>query len=572
MMRQPIVTICGHVDHGKTSLADAIRGTKVAEKEAGKITQKISFTSFPAENIKKGCFLLDKYNIPVKIPGFLLVDTPGHQAFTNLRKRGGSLADLAIVVISIIDGVMPQTAEVLSILKQNKTPFIVCMNKIDSLSGWRKQDEDIKLNIEKQSIHTQQEFQEKMYKITSALESHGFKSELFFNLKDFTQKICLVPISAKTKEGLAELLMVLCGISQKFLSKQLSLGEKARGVIFELKKEKSMSYIEAILYDGKLKQGDEIAIATFGNPIIAKIRALEEICPLCDKFENKKEVIAATGIRMQLSEAEKILPGMPFQILKGNIQEIEKEFKKELNEIETDSEGIIIKAESLGSLEALLFLLKQANIKVLKAEIGNIKKSDISAAKANANLLDKCILGFNVVVDEDAKPMQGQIKIFIDDVVYKLIENLTKWGEEKRKEIEKEKLLGLTSIFKLEILHKFVFRNSKPAIFGVKVLAGKLKQNIETITENNEEIARIKAIQHENKAIREAEKGMEIAISLPGTTFDRQLKNARFLYSQLTEKQFKNFKENKELLTGEEVSVLKEIADIKRKEKATWGV
>ena len=243
--------------------------------------------------------------------------------------------------------------------------------------------------------------------------------------------------------------MVLCGLSQKFLSKQLSLGEKARGVIFELKKEKSMSYIEAILYDGKLKQGDEIAIATFGNPIIAKIRALEEICPLCDKFENKKEVIAATGIRMQLSEAEKILPGMPFQILKGNIQEIEKEFKKELNEIETDSEGIIIKAESLGSLEALLFLLKQANIKVLKAEIGNIKKSDISAAKANANLLDKCILGFNVVVDEDAKPMQGQIKIFIDDVVYKLIENLTKWGEEKRKEIEKEKLLGLTNNFKL---------------------------------------------------------------------------------------------------------------------------
>lgn len=572
MMRQPIVTICGHVDHGKTSLADAIRGTKVAEKEAGKITQKISFTSFPSEYIKKGCFLLDKYNIPVKIPGFLLIDTPGHQAFTNLRKRGGSLADLAIVVISIVDGIMPQTSEVLQILKQNKTPFIVALNKIDSISGWRKQDEDIKKNLEMQSIHTQQEFQEKMYKITSALESHGFKSELFFNLKDFTQKVCLVPISAKTKEGLPELLMVLCGISQKFLSKQLSLGEKARGVIFELKKEKSMSYIEAILYDGKLKQGDEIAIATFGNPIIAKVRLLEQICPLCDKFENKKEVIAATGIRMQLSETEKILPGMPFQILKGNIQEIEKEFKKELNEIETDANGVIIKAESLGSLEALLFLLKQANINVLKAEIGNIKKSDISSANSNANLLDKCILGFNVEIDDDAKPMQHQVKILIGDVVYKLIENLEKWKEEKRKEIEKEKLLGLTAIFKLEILHKFVFRNSKPAIFGVKVLGGKLKQNIETINENNEEIARVKAIQHENKPVGEAEKGMEIAISLPGITFDRQLKNARYLYSQLTEKQFKDFKENKELLLGEEISILKEIADIKRREKATWGV
>ena len=218
MIRQPIVTIAGHVDHGKTTILDSIRGTKIAEKEAGKITQKISFTLFPAEHIKKGCYLLDKYGITLKIPGFLFVDTPGHQAFTNLRKRGGSLADLAILVIDINEGIMPQTSEVLQILKQNKTPFIVALNKTDRISGWRKQDEDLKKSIDMQAAHAKQNFQEKLYKIISAIETHGFKSDLFYEVKDFTEKVALVPCSAKTKEGLAELLMVLCGLSRKFLS------------------------------------------------------------------------------------------------------------------------------------------------------------------------------------------------------------------------------------------------------------------------------------------------------------------------------------------------------------------
>ena len=573
MMRQPIVTICGHVDHGKTSVLDSIRGTSVAAKEAGGITQKISFTSFPAENIKKGCFLLDKYNIPVKIPGFLFIDTPGHQAFTNLRKRGGSLADLAILVIDINEGIMPQTAEVISILKQNKTPFIVALNKIDRISGWRKQEDNLKTSIEKQATRTQQDYQEKLYKIISALESHGFKSDVFWQVEDFTKKLALIPISAKTGEGIPELLMVLCGLCQKFLSKQLSLGEKAKGVIFEIKKEKALSCIEAILYDGKLKQGDEIAIASFTKPIVSKVRALEAICPLCDKFENKKEVFASIGIRMQLTESKGILPGMPFSIFKNNIQEIEKEFKKEIQDtIKTDNEGIIIKAESLGSLEAMLILLKQNNINVLKAGIGNINKEDIISAKSSKEMLYKIVLGFNVEIEEDAKILEKEVKILKDDVVYKLIENLQKWREEKRKEIEKEKLLGLTSIFKLEILPQHIFRNSKPAIFGVRVLAGKLKQNSHLINENNEEIGRVKAIQSENKSVEEAEEGMEIAISVPGTTFDRQLKDSKFLFSDLTEFQFKEFKKNKELLSSKEISAIKEIADIKRKDKMTWGV
>lgn len=573
MIRQPIITVAGHVDHGKTTLLDSLRQTKVAEKEAGLITQKISFTLFPAEHIKKGCYLLDKLNIPLKIPGFLFIDTPGHQAFTNLRKRGGSLADLAILVIDINEGVMPQTSEVLQILKQNKTPFIVALNKIDRLGGWRKQDDDLKASIEKQAMNTKNQFLEKISKIQAALESHGFKSDLFFNVKDFTKKLALIPLSAKTKEGLPELLMVLCGLSQKFLTKQLSLGKDAKGVVFEIQKTKAMNYIEAILYDGQLKQGDEIIIASFDKPIKTKIRSLEQVLPISNKFKATREVTAATGIRMQVPESREILPGMPFQILKPNIEKIEKEFKKEIT-IKTDKQGIIIKADSLGSLEALLTLLEQEKIKVLKAGIGNINKQDIITAKTNEeeNPLDSIILGFNVEVDEEAEELEGQVKILTDEVIYKLIENLQEWQEEKRKEIEKERLIGLTNIFKLEILPQYIFRQRNPAIFGVKVLGGKLKPNTKLINQEGEEMSRIKAIQSEGKRVDEAGKGEEVSISLPGITFDRQLKNTKYLYSETTEQQFKKFKENKDLLSQEEIKILQEIAEIKRKEKATWGV
>jgi len=577
-IRQPIVTVCGHVDHGKTSILDKIRGSSVAAAEAGGITQKISFTLFPAENIKKGCWLLSKNNIALKIPGFLFIDTPGHAAFTNLRKRGGSLADLAIVVIDINEGIKPQTSEVLAILKANKTPFIIALNKIDNVSGWRKMNDDLKESIELQATHSKQQFDEKLYTFQASLNSYGFNSDLYFNVTDFTKKICLVPVSARTGEGIPELLMMLCGISQKFLTDRLSLAEKAKGLVLEVKQEKTTNYLEAILYDGKLKVNDEIVIATFNEPIKAKIRNLEQIKPLSSQFQAVKESTAAIGLRIQLSEKADVLPGMPFQIFKNNIQEIEREFKKELSEIiKTDSEGIIVRADSLGSLEALLTLLKQEGINILKAGIGKINKQDLMAGKANTeiNPLNACILGFNTELDEEAKELANKeknVKILIHEVVYKLIEDLKKWQEEKSREIEKEKLMSLSSVFKLQILPQYVFHNAKPAIFGVKVLGGNLKPDIHMITKSGEKIGHTKNIQHEKASLKEASEGMEVAISVPGVTFDRQLKDVEFLYSDMGETQFREFKKNKDVLTQSEMRVLQEIAVIKRKEKVTWGM
>jgi len=383
-----------------------------------------------------------------------------------------------------------------------------------------------------------------------------------------------VPCSARTGEGIQELLMMLCGLSQRFLKDKLSLGEKAKGVILEIKKEKTNEYLEAILYDGRLKAGDEIVIASFSSPLKVKIRNMEEIQPVSFSFKPVKEALAATGLRLQLTDKPEILPGMPFQIFKNNMQEIEKEFKKDLTEnIKTAEDGIVIKAESLGSLEALIILLKQENISVLKAGIGNINKQDIQAAKASSGIPENAVLlGFNVKIDEEAVEMKNDVKILLNDVIYKLIEDLKKWQEEKRNEIEKEKLLSLASICKLEILGNFVFHNSNPAIFGVRVFGGKLKPELNLIDETGEKISRVKNIQQEKSSLKEAGEGMEIAISLPGITFDRQLKNSRYLYADLSESQFRKLKDNKDLLSRQELSVLQEISQIKRKEKATWGV
>ena len=574
-IRQPIVTVCGHVDHGKTSILDRFRQSCVQKAEAGGITQKISFTLYPMEQLKKSCPLIESSGIKLNFPGFLFIDTPGHAAFTNLRKRGGGLADLAVLVIDINEGIKPQTAEVLQILKRNKTPFLIALNKIDNISGWRKLDDSLQKSIESQPKNVKQDFDEKYMTLIGSLNSHGFDADLFYNIKDFTKKIALVPCSAKAGEGIPELIMMLCGLSQKYLEDKLKLGKDAKGVVLEIKKEKTTNYIEAILYDGELEKKDEIAVASFDEPIITKIRILEEIKPLSAKFKPKEIIQASTGLRMQLVSKENILPGMPFIVYKGDKNKVKEIFKKEISEnIQTQKQGIIAKADSLGSLEALLVLLKQNNIAVVKAGIGNISKADIISAKANLeiNELDAVIVGFNIDEDEEIKEIdKGKIKILTDKVIYKLIEDMTEFRAEKSKEIEKKRLMGLATLCKLKVLPQYVFRNTHPAIFGVKVEAGKLIQGLSLIDDKGEKVKRIKNIQSENKSINQATEDMEVAISLPGINFERQMKNRDILYSDVSESQFKNFKKNKDLLSSNEIKVLQEIAEIKRKEKNDWG-
>ena len=577
-IRQPIVTVAGHVDHGKTTILDNIRKTGVQETEAGGITQKISFTKVPIENIRKRCPSIEEQKLQLDIPGFLFIDTPGHAAFSHLRKRGGALADLAILLIDINDGIKPQTQEVIEILKLNKIPFVVALNKIDNISGWRKQSDDLKESIDKQSTNTKSQFQEKLLTLIGSLYHHGFNAKPFYEIKDFTSELALVPCSGKTGEGISELILMLCGLSQKFLKENLKLGNEPKGVILEIKKEKTMQYAEAILYDGKLSAKDEIIIASFDEPVVSKIRVLEEIMPVSSKFEPVAKTIAANGIRMQLINSENILPGMPFTIFKDNLEQTKKEFEKEIGDkLETDEKGIIIKADSLGSLEALVTMLRQENIQIIKAGIGKINKKDIISAQTNLknDPENALIIGFNTEEDDEVKEMTKEktnLKILTNEVIYKLIEDLLKYQDEKRNEIKRKKIMGLANVCKLSILSQYVFRNSNPAVFGVRVDAGKISHNTPLMNEDGESIAKIKDIQENKNKVEQATIGKEVAISLPGTNFERQLSETQNLYSDLSENQFRQFKENKELLSQDEVQTLQKIAQIKRAKNNTWGV
>jgi len=573
-IRQPIVAVVGHVDHGKTTILDSIRSTCVAAKEAGGITQSISSTCCPSEVILgRSKKLMDKLGIKLEIPGFLFIDTPGHAAFTNLRKRGGALADLAILVIDVNDGFKPQTEESIEILKANKTPFIVALNKVDAVPGWKNVSDDMLEDIEKQSNHVKLDFENKMYKIAGSMSTFGFDSDIFHKVNDFTKQIALVPCSGKKGFGISELLVMLAGLAQRFLKGKLKLGNETRGTVLEVKKEKTINYVEAIVHDGKLKQGDNIVIAGLDKPVIAKLRCLFESKPL-KGFKTAKEVTASSAVRMQFPGSGDVLSGMPFIVASAkDSAKVADELQKEISEkIQTDGEGIIVKADSLGSLEALMNLLHKSGIKVGKAGIGDINKKDIISASVNLRErpLDAIVIGFNVDISGDLMG-EKNVKIIANEVVYKLIEDLEAWKEERDNQLKRDKMASMTFPCKLKVL-RYVFRQTKPAIFGVTVIGGKLKTTIYLMNGKGKTLDRVKAIQDKKESLKEVKSGKDVAISLPNVNYQRQLYEGELLYSDLTEFGFRKLKANKKLLTQEEIKILQEIADIKRTTNSTWGV
>ncbi|MEM2768356.1 MAG: translation initiation factor IF-2 [Candidatus Pacearchaeota archaeon] len=578
MIRQPIVTVAGHVDHGKTSLLDAIRHTSIAEKEPGAITQKISFSILPKENIEAECKeLLQKFNIKIIVPGFLFIDTPGHAAFTNLRQRGGSIADLAILVIDINEGIKEQTRECIQILKENKIPFVIALNKIDKIPGWKQTNKPIFESINLQQDFCRQDFYNKASNIITAFSVIGFEADFYWQIKDFTKKLAIVPCSAKTREGIPELLAVLAGLAQKYLINKLKIGDEVKGNILEVVKEKRFVYYDCILSDGILSENDCMIIAGLEEPVVTKIRALFEALPLSKGFKKVNEIRAATGFRVCLVTQQEVFPGMPFTSLKeSDITSEAIEDKKDKlmstikNIIKLDNKGIIVKAESLGSLEALINILRKEGISIKKAGIGNITKKDISLALVNLkeNPLDAVILGFNVDVEEKDE----EITIFTSDIIYQLIENFLLWREEKAREIERKKLSEIVFPCKFKIIPNYIFRRSKPAICGIKIIGGILRKDTPVMNSDGKFISKIKSIQKEGKPIEEAKAGEEIAICITDVTIGRQIKEDDILYSDISENDYKKLKENKNLLSSDELEILREIVEIKRKIKPTWGI
>ena len=579
-IRQPVVSVLGHVDHGKTKLLDRIRGTSVQAREAGAITQHIGATEVPIDHIYKVCSrLIGKKKFDV--PGLLFIDTPGHHSFVTLRARGGSLADLAVLVIDIREGLMPQTIESIRILRQFKTPFVIALNKVDTIQGWIAEDgRPFVISEKMQQEHTLAAFNDRMYAIISQLASEGISSDRYDRIDDFTKAVALIPISAKEGEGIPDLLLMLIGLAQRFLEDQLEKGEgPGKGTILEIKEEKGLGKtMDIILYSGTIKKGDTVALGTSGAPLVTKVKAilkpkpLDEIRDPRDRFDSVKELHAAAGVKISCQNMEGVIAGAPLVVVKGNNDPAILDLKEETSiKIDVQEKGITIKADAIGSLEALAFETKAAGIPIRKYGVGDITRRDVVEA-AYGDKGHSVLLGFNVAVTKDAETelANHDLKVMTSDIVYKLIEDYQLWADESKRKTDSDKRSEFSFPAKFKILPNCIFRASKPAIVGVRVLSGRIRIGQHLIGADGRDVGKIKSIHTGEDALKEAKQGDEVAIGIDGVTVGRQINEEDVIYVDLIGSAVKQLATLD--LTDDERMTLEETIAIKRKEEPFWGM
>ncbi|MGA3020647.1 MAG: translation initiation factor IF-2 [Candidatus Micrarchaeales archaeon] len=582
MIRQPIICVMGHVDHGKTSLLDRIRSSAIASREAGGITQHIGASEVPISTVEEVAGgVLKQFGGKISIPGLLFIDTPGHEAFTNLRRRGGSVADLAILVVDVTKNFEPQTYEAIDILKEYKTPFILAANKIDLITGWRAQKTNSFLeSIEKQDKNVADEVDARVYQLVGKLSEIGFNSERFDRVKNFRKEVVIVPVSAKTGEGIAELLVFTAGIAQKFLEMRLNIevNGPGKGSVLEKKEEKGLgTTVDVILYNGTLKVNDTVAFASSTGVVKAKIRALLKPKPLQEmreatsKFYYVDSVVAASGVKISGVGFDDALPGS--LIISTEDRNYEKEIATQIKDVfSVDKNGIVLKADAIGSLEALSRLLSNEGVKISKKGIGNVTKRDVLDA-FGMRAIDPSgavVLAFNVATEEDAsvEAEAANVDVISENIIYKIIDDYKEWLESQKKTERDAAAKSITFPCIVKVLPNMTFRISHPAIFGVDVVAGKLKPSILLMDGHGDIIGRVRELQDNGVSMQEAKKGESVAISIDGITFGRQIKDNDVLYAHINDEEERLLKlKFSYLLNDEEKDLLDEISRIKRIKK-----
>ncbi|MGC8982408.1 MAG: translation initiation factor IF-2 [Desulfurococcaceae archaeon] len=591
-IRQPIVVVLGHVDHGKTTLLDKIRGTAVAKKEPGEITQHIGASVVPASVLEKLSEPLRKLfpKLKIEIPGLLFIDTPGHELFASLRRRGGSVADIAILVIDIMEGVKPQTREAIMLLKERRVPFVVAANKIDKIEGWVPVfDAPFLESIKKQSPRTISRLEERIYALVGSLYEFGYQAERFDRVRDFRTTVAIVPVSAKTGEGIPELLALIAGLAQQFMRKRLvTSDEPAKGVVLEVKEEPGLgTTIDVIIYDGVIRKNDTIIVAARDGYVVTHVRALLLPRPLQDmrmhegRFMQVEEVAAAAGVKIVAPNLEEVVAGSPLYVVPpgADVAVYGKSLLEEVESIriKSESEGVVVKADTLGSLEALVEALKREGIPVRLADVGHVTKNDVIEAAIIKKSKPEygVILAFNVKVLKEAEELVAKegITIFVNNVIYKLLEDFLKWLKEYKELEKKKELESLVRPGKIRILPGYVFRRSDPAIVGVEVIEGTIKPGYPLMRDDGIQVGSIMQIRDRDKALNEAVKGQRVAISIKGKVLiGRQVDEGDVLYTDIPGDHVvawltKYVNELRE----DEKAVLREIISIKRKTDPLYG-
>ncbi|KAG6365856.1 hypothetical protein INS49_000032 [Diaporthe citri] len=563
-LRSPICCILGHVDTGKTKLLDKIRQTNVQEGEAGGITQQIGATYFPVEAIKQKTQVVNQDGkFEFKVPGLLVIDTPGHESFSNLRSRGSSLCNIAILVVDIMHGLEPQTLESMRMLRERKTPFVVALNKIDRLYGWKKiENNGFQESLALQGKAVQNEFKNRLDQTKVAFAEQGFNAELFYENKQMSKFVSLIPTSAHTGEGIPDMLKLILQLTQERMVGSLMYLSEVQATVLEVKQIEGFGMtIDVILSNGIMREGDRILLCGTEGVIKTNVRALltpEKLkeLRLKSQYVHNKEVKAALGVKIVAPGLEKAIAGSRLLVAGPDDDEddIEDELESDLetlfSRVERTGRGVSVQASTLGSLEALLDFLKDCKIPVANVGIGPVSKRDIMQCGI---MLEKSpdyavMLCFDVKVEKDAQSYaeENGIKIFTADIIYHLFDQFTKHMDdllEKKKEDSK-----MLAVFPCVLKPVAVFNKTGPIVVGVDVVEGQLKVNtpISAVKHNpttgvKEIVAmgRVTSIEREHKQIPVCKKGqpsVAVKIEMGGhqPTYGRQLEESDTLYSAIS--------------------------------------
>ncbi|ELZ11267.1 translation initiation factor IF-2 [Natrinema thermotolerans DSM 11552] len=587
-LRTPIVAVLGHVDHGKTSLLDKIRGSAVIEGEAGAITQHIGATAVPLDIISTiAGDLVDPDDFD--LPGLLFIDTPGHHSFTTLRSRGGALADIAILVVDVNDGFQPQTLEALDILKRSETPFIVAANKIDTVPGW-KEHEDTPINdtYESQTDRVRERLDESLYEIIGNLSDEGFSADLYWRVQNFQRNVGVVPVSAMTGEGVPDLLTVMMGLSQRYMKEEMEIDVAGPGVgtVLEVKEEKGFgTTIDTVLYDGTIRADDTLVVGGQNEPIVTEVRALLQPRPLAEirtesRFETVDEVSAASGIKVAAPDLADAMAGAPVRVVRDrDLDEVIAEVQAELADIAVDTaeEGVVVKADTLGSLEAMADALGEAEVPIVRAEVGDVAPRDVSVASTAEDPKQQVILGFNVDTLDDAEQRAEieDVSIFTDEVIYQLVEGYEEYVENIEQAQQDTILENITRPARFRILPDHTFRQNDPAVVGVEVNSGTIQTNANVVKfEGNEpeRVGQVKGIQEQGEDVDEARAGNRVSVAIDGPTVGRGIEEDDELWAEIPEKHAKILEQElASEIPGDELEALNMYLDKQRNRDPFWG-
>jgi translation initiation factor 5B len=553
------------------------------------MTQHIGASFFPAGTLRELTRpLLKQWKARITVPGLLVIDTPGHEVFANLRKRGGAAADIAILVVDFLRGFEAQTYECVDILKSRKTPFLVAANKIDRLPGWvAKPDERFIKSYQEQDHYVRQDFDEHLYTTMGTFSQLGFRADRFDKITDFTKTIAIVPVSAKTGEGIPELLAVLVGLTQQFLRKLLRTTKgAAKGTVLEVKEEPGLGVtVNTIIYDGVLRKGDTVVIGGKDKPVVTKVRAvllpkpLDEIRDPRDKFSSVDEVAAASGVKIAAPELEGAIAGAPLYAVpsEDRVDEFVRMVAEEVEKlrVSTDVDGVVLKTDTLGSLEAIAEILQRNSVPIRLADVGDVSKRDVTEASVvkDHEPLYGAVLAFNskILPDAQEEAQNKGVPVFEHNIIYHLVDNYLDWMRKEQEARSAKEFEKLVTPAKLKVLPGFVFRRAKPAIFGVEI-AGKIKPKVQLIGADGEDLGEILQIQDKGKAVSEAGTGMQVAVSLEKPIFGRNINEGDTLYAKVPEAHARAMLTKFQArLSPEELDALNEYVNFMRRRIPFWA-